>query len=294
MESGTLETRLRGGMESLTASERRVATALLADYPFAGLATVAELAERTAVSVPTVLRLTTKLGFSGYGEFQRSLIGELKEGYHSPITLRETHGGVGPVQGFLPRLADVTLGAVVETANALPEAEFEKVCELIGDTRRSVFLIGGRMSHMMASLLYRHLRQIRRRVYLVPETHEDWPEYLLRMSKRDVLLVFDYRRYQPDLERLARRAAKDRGAQVVAFTDKWLSPVCRHAAHILPAAVEVGTPWDTFLSIMLVIEAIINRVSEYDWDATKQRIEDWDALRTEPPGQDTDEGKTTT
>ena len=88
-----LDERMRKLMNALTSSERKVAVALLADYPFAGLLTVAELAKRANVSNQSVLRLAAKLGFDGYGEFQKMLINEIKEGYQSPIILRETRGG---------------------------------------------------------------------------------------------------------------------------------------------------------------------------------------------------------
>ena len=122
-EGRTLEQRLRAGIGGLTASERKVATALLADYPFAGLDTVAELGSRASVSVQTILRLTAKLGFAGYGEFQRALIGEIKEGYHSPIILRETLGSVPHQRPFLGDLAEASSRAVQETVAALPRTQ---------------------------------------------------------------------------------------------------------------------------------------------------------------------------
>src|SRR5918995_1254079 len=45
----------------------------------------------------------------------------------------------------------------------------------------------------------------------------------LELTRRDVLCVFDYRRYQPDTVAAGRLAA-EQGAVVVAFTDPWLSP----------------------------------------------------------------------
>ena len=53
--------RTREAMGSLTASERKVARALLSMYPVAGLGTVAELAERAGVSSPTVVRFVARL-----------------------------------------------------------------------------------------------------------------------------------------------------------------------------------------------------------------------------------------
>ena len=52
----------------LTPGERRVARTLFATDMVAGFETVAELAERSGVSGPTVLRFSNKLGFAGYAE----------------------------------------------------------------------------------------------------------------------------------------------------------------------------------------------------------------------------------
>ena len=274
-----IQARLKAVTDDLTAAESKVATALLADYPFAGLSTVTELAKRAQVSTQTIFRLIAKLGFSGYAEFQRALIGEIKERYHSPVILHEAQAMATADDNSLAALADASISATRETVSAIPESVFDSICEMIGDRKRSVFLIGGRISYTLADFLFRHLRQIRPKVYLVPDYHEDWPEYLMRMSRKDVVIVFDYRRYQAGLETFADKAARDRAAQVVLFTDKWLSPISRHSSHILPASIDVGTPWDTSLGPVLLIEAIINKVSDNDWDATRRRIEQWDDLR---------------
>jgi len=274
-----LENSIRDKMGDFTASERKVATALLADYPFAGLLTLAELAKQARASSPTILRLVTKLGYQGFGDFQRAVIGEIKEAYHSPLILHETVNQRGIDGRFLSDLTEASIDAVRESISTISEKQFETVCGLIADKKRSVFLIGGRMSHTLAMFMFRHLRQIRSKIFLIPENEEEWPEYLLRMGRRDIVIAIDFRRYQANLEQFSQLAAGDRGAKIVLFTDKWLSPVSKYSAHTLPVTVDVGTPWDTSLGLLLVIEAIINRVSENDWGATRKRIESWDQLR---------------
>jgi len=271
-------------MDSLTAAERKVGTAMLADYPFAGLLTLAELAKRARASSQTILRLVTKLGFRGYGEFQRAVIGEIKEGYHSPLILHETVDHQRADNAFLSNLTEATINAIRETINVMPEKQFMAISELLADRSRSIFLIGGRVSHTLVMFMFRHLRQIRPKVYLVPENEEEWPEYLMRMGRKEIVIIIDFRRYQPNMEHFAKLAAQDRGAKIVLFTDKWLSPVSKYSSHTLPTIVDVGTPWDTSLPLLLVIEAFINNVSESNWDATRKRVEHWDGLRaTESP-----------
>ena len=270
--------RIRDMMAELTAGERKVGTALLADYPFAGLLTVAELAKRSNVSGQTILRLTSKLGYSGYTQFQQALIGEIKDGYHSPIILKEARNQSSQA----PQLADFVAGAIASlqaTATYVSDEQVDEIAALLSDPKRSLFLIGGRITDSLATYFFHHLRQIRDRVYKIPGDHEEWPEYLLRMGKQDIVVMFDFRRYQPGLSTLAKSISDDRNGKIILITDKWMSPAAKHSTHILPCAIDVGTPWDTGISSMLLIEVLINKIADIDWPKTRKRIAAWDGLR---------------
>lgn len=261
----------------LTASERKLAAVLLADYPFAGLEPIQAFAEKTHVSAPSITRFVQKLGCGGYLEFQRRLISELKEDQQSPVELRHRTGPVSDhfLGGFLQRASDI----VKMAGESVTEAQFERVCAMLSDQKRSIHMIGGRISDPVAQYLSRHLRQVRQDVFHIPSDPEVWPEYLLRMRPRDVLYVVDFRRYEQRLADLARNAAERRGAQVILVTDKWLSPISSHAREILAMPIESGTAWDSYCAAIAVTEAMITRVADQDWDATQNRIKVWDSLR---------------
>src|SRR3979411_1208826 len=68
----------------LSPAERRLAKVLLASYPIAGLESLGRLAERAAVSPPTVTRFIGKLGFRGYPEFPDRVRREVPDPLHRP------------------------------------------------------------------------------------------------------------------------------------------------------------------------------------------------------------------
>ncbi|MFF9287593.1 MurR/RpiR family transcriptional regulator [Streptomyces griseosporeus] len=70
---------IRRELGVLAPAERMVAGILLAPYPSAGFETVATIAERAGVSAPTVLRFVTRLGYTGFPDFQAALRKELDE-----------------------------------------------------------------------------------------------------------------------------------------------------------------------------------------------------------------------
>ncbi len=275
-EMTTLRARIEKLSGELTASERKLATALLSDYPFAGLETIQSLAERTRVSAPSITRFVNKLGCRGYQEFQRTLIGELKEGQRSPVDL---HGEATALkEGFLAKSLARSAEVAASAAEGVTPAQFERVCAMLQDDKRSVFMLGGRISDPIAQLLSRHLWRIRRDAYHIRPDTEVWPEYILRMKPRDVVFLVDFRRYQKNLATLAALASK-RGAQVVVLTDKWISPIAKHASEVLAVPIESGTAWDSYVGAVALIEAMITRIAEQDWEGTRRRIETWDSVR---------------
>ncbi|MEM1161994.1 MAG: MurR/RpiR family transcriptional regulator [Pseudomonadota bacterium] len=273
----SVRSRIEQHSGSLTQTERKLAAALLSDYPYAGLAPIQELAERADVSPPSISRFVVKVGLSGYAEMQRHLLTELRHGTLSPVQIHEASGTIE--SGYLGEFLSRTAAQVKSAATAITEAQFDRICALVGDRKRGLYLIGGRVSDNLARHLAFHMGQARPGVVHLPRDPETWPEYLLRMRPGDVFLAFDFRRYEAQLTTLARRAATDRRAQVVVVTDKWLSPINRTAAEVLAVPIETGTIWDSYAAAMAVTEAIAARVANEDWENVRARIEAWDATR---------------
>ena len=280
----TVRETIRRELAQLTTSERKIGNAVLADYPFGALQTIQELAERTGVSAPSITRFVSKIGFGGYQEFQRQLISELREGGRSPVDLKATEK-LGDKGTFLADYARRTAERLTEMGSALPQDEFDRIVALVADPARSVFLLGGRVSDSVAALLAIHLKQIRPKVRQLPANPDHWPDLLLHMRRRDVLILFDFRRYQADLAALASLVCRRRQTAIVLVTDKWMSPVARYSDHVVALPIEIGTAWDTLVCAIAFVEALIVKVSEADWPATRKRLEAWDALRSRATGQ---------
>ncbi|MEO0958922.1 MAG: MurR/RpiR family transcriptional regulator [Pseudomonadota bacterium] len=262
---------------SLTQTERKLVSALLSDYPYAGLMPMQELAERAEVSPPSVSRFVVKVGLSGYAEMQRALLSELRQGTLSPVEIHEASETID--NGYLAEFLSRAASQVKSAATAITEAQFDRISALAANPRRAFYTIGGRVSDNVARHLAFHLGQARSNVFHLSRDPEVWPEYLLRMKPGDVFFVFDFRRYEPALATLAEKAAEDRKAKVIVVTDKWLSPINRTASEVLAVPIETGTIWDSYAAALAVIEAMAARVASEDWNKVRARITAWDAAR---------------
>lgn len=265
-------------LPDLTPGQQKIANAILADYPFAGLQTTQDLSHRLGVSAASVSRFVNRLGFSGHHEFQRALIEEMREGKRSPV---EIHAGVENDLGgdFLSDYARRFARLAKVMSATVPHDQLAAVADLLGDRSRRIFLRGGRVSDCFARYLAVHLQQIRDGVRHLPEDPETWPDLILRLRRKDVVVLFDFRRYQPSLEGLARAIQSQGRANIVLVTDKWQSPIARCSNRVVALPIDVDTAWDSGACPLAFIEAVIVMVSEQDWPTAQGRIRCWDTVR---------------
>nr|WP_240804548.1 MurR/RpiR family transcriptional regulator [Qingshengfaniella alkalisoli] len=264
-------------LEGLTRSERQLANVLLQDYPIAGLQSITKLAFAAEVSTPTVIRMARKLGFEGFPDLQDALRDEVAERIRNPISKREAWSDGAPAEHILTRFAEAVAENIRHTLDRLPTQQFDAVATLLADPTRHVYVSGGRITRSNADYLFNHLQIIRPGVTQLGSSPNVWPQYLLDMDESSILVLFDIRRYEGDMARLATLAA-ERGCQIVLFTDQWGSPICKVAQNVFHALVEAPSSWDSTISIMLILEALIAEVQAARLEESRSRIEQLEAM----------------
>jgi DNA-binding MurR/RpiR family transcriptional regulator len=115
---------------------------------------------------------------------------------------------------------------------------------------------------------------------LIDGTASDLVDRLADIGPRDVLAVYDYRRYQADIVRFASEAAA-RGARVVLFTDRWKSPVARVARVCLTVPIEASSPFDTMVPPLAQTEAVVAGLTAALGDAWRERAEAIERVRVD-------------
>jgi len=278
----TPETRLRAALPGLTRAERQLAAHVLGHYPMAVLGPVASVARRAGVSAPTVVRLVQKLGYAGFAEFQEKLHAELGDKLASPLTRHEKQARSGASGHVLDRFAGAVLDNVAATLGGIDRAGFDAVAGLLADPGRKVALLGGRLTHPVAAYLATALQGVRAGVTLMSTLPNTWPPVLVDMGAGDVLLAFDIRRYEGSVGQVV-ELARERGAEVVLVTDRWISPAAAHAGHVLPCHVEAPSAWDSIVAPVLLAEALLAAVQSRTWPEAAERLERLEALYARTP-----------
>ena len=254
----TIADLLKSNWHKLTRSDKKVGRALLSAYPLAGLETLAELAQRAAVSVPSAIRCIKKLGFDSYPEFQKALHLEIQVAMNRLLTGTEAAGDPSPDTtgaGNVPLLQ----AAIADTFANIQLAELREAAQLLADTRSRILVVGGIVSQVLARYFQTYMIRIRPGVEFVDNNPLERSERLLDIGRKDIVAVFDFPNYDSDNISFC-RLAKERSATVLLFTDQSMSPLADFADCVITASVKSETLFNSMVPAMSVLEALFAEV----------------------------------
>lgn len=263
---------------AFTPSEEKIVRLLLTDYPGAGLGSASNLARRASVSDPTVVRLVVKLGYEGYPDFQAKLLAEIEARLHSPLLMMEAKRGLRSEDSPILRYLDSVRDSFDKSVSLTPLQSYERAARMIMDAKGDAVMLGGRFSRHVAGMLAGYLLQFRSGVRDIGALSAQAFDTLADLGRRDVLVVFDYRRYQLDIVAYARQAA-GRSVRIVLFTDQWLSPIADFAEIIIVSPLEVASPYDTLAPAIAQMEALVAQILSTLGDDARARIERFEEVR---------------
>ena len=272
---------LTKGEIKLTPAEARIAQVILAEYPTSALGTATALAKRAGVSDPTVIRLVRKMGLEGFAAFHSKLLEEVEAGLRSPLMMMETKRPAGKGRrNVAEAYMDSAAEAVAANANATLPQLYDRAVDTIMQAKGHVVVVGGRFSRFVSGMLASYLKQFRPNVMsidiLAPETFD----ILLDLGQRDVLIVFDYRRYQRDVIRFAEQAA-NRDVQLVLFTDPYKSPIASRAKLVIVSRNDVESPYDSLCPPVAQVEALVAHIVAEGAQVKRRRVQELDKIRAE-------------
>jgi DNA-binding MurR/RpiR family transcriptional regulator len=141
--------------------------------------------------------------------------------------------------------------------------------------------LGGRWSAVAAQYLGYQLGSLRGQVeVLLPPPTGVLEDKITDLKRTDVLVVYDFRRYQPETIAFAEASAR-RGVALVLFTDPELSPVSDVAEVILAVPVALASPLDTLVPALAATDLVLARVVDRLGPRAEERLRRLEAVRQE-------------
>lgn len=254
----------------LSPTQRRIAQYFL-DHSDAAFLSSTELAQRTGVSQPSVIRFATALGFSGYPDLRRSLrrvVLESSPDAADDVRRNELQAIVADDQATLASLHD---------SLARPRQVLEVAEQLAQSSPLTV--LGFRVSAALASFFTYGARRIHPDVRLIAAGHTAAIDALMqsRQAGGSWLLAFALPRVPVETVD-AIRLARSLGMRTAVVTDTALVDFANDADVWMPVGVGARGVFDSQAAAMTLAAALMQAMADAAPERTQERLEAFEQM----------------
>ena len=247
-------TKISEALTNLSGAERKVAECVLAEPKWFVHAAVAEIAERAAVSQPTVIRFCRSLGYKGLPEFKLSLSANI--GHEGMPYVHEELNADDDMGDVTEKVIGNTAASILSARRHLDQTELENAIAMLTHARRVEFYGVGNSGIVAQDAQHKFFRfGISTVAYVDPHIQLMAAAVL---TSQDVLVVIS--NSGSSIEVLdSVSIAKENGAAVIAIT-RFDSPLARMADCVLSVAAqedsELYTPMISRLLQLVVVDIL--------------------------------------
>ncbi|WP_306190736.1 MurR/RpiR family transcriptional regulator [Streptomyces sp. MK5] len=274
----TLQERVTARYESLTPTERKVATYLCEHPQQAAFSSAEEIATATGTSDASVVRTAKSLGFDGLPGLKRTLQEHLGTLLTPTHLLHNTisnfsEGPEGVVGSLLAERADL----LNELGRTLDPADFRRAVELVADAHETlVWGLGGDAS--LVEYTVTRLNRLGYRARPASDTGFQLVDRLLPLGPDDVVLIIAQNRIRPELEVTLQHAA-DTGASTVLLTDTLREALDERTDAVLTAPTGRPEMYGGQSMFLIVLEALTLAVAARDEERAIRTFDKRNQLR---------------
>lgn len=215
--------RLSAAQPGLSPKMAQLSAYVIENYLKIPVLSTREVAAAAKVSLATVVRFPTVLGYADFDEFRTRIQDRVNFDLTGLERLRTLPSTSRSPSALLRRIIDRDCESLRALAQAFSEPQLERFSNALIKGER-VTVLGFRYVGPLALYFSYSLGKIRPHVYAW--THADSTLYdrARLMDKNDVIVVIAFPRYPTDMVKMV-RYAREQGARILAITDSPLSPV---------------------------------------------------------------------
>lgn len=262
-------------LDGLTAKQKLLARFMLQHPEKIGFLSIRELADQVGVSIATVSRFCTQLGYGGYDELGREVQESLQYEMSTPARLRmleDVAGGADEApQTAFDRVVDMEVQNLLLLRRTRERGALSDCVQRLHDAEH-VLVVGSMGSTALAEYFAYALGKVRRSVRLVSSASgsSDWLS-LSGIGPDTLVVLIGFPRYQRRTIEIG-RYARTRRAHILAVTDQESSPLARIADAVLPVPISLSTIVDSFAAPIVLIHGLVVEYGERFREEVQQHL----------------------
>ena len=270
MNSPNLIRRITESQSSLRKSEAKVASYVLENLDEVIEMRVVDLASKSSVSEPTVIRFCRAIGFDGFQSFKLQLAQQL--GLGSVFTQFAVEDS-DTVADLLNKVFDTTVGSLITVRDEINSAVLEQAIDTICDARRVEFYGFGASGSVAADAQHKFFRlQLSSAAYTDPHIQR---MSAISLGSEDVVVAISQSgETQALLESV--ELAREAGANVIGLAPQntSLSRLCNLAIYVnMEEDLESFTPVSSRIAHLVVIDVLATGVARHRKPLLKEHLE---------------------
>ncbi|TJZ68362.1 MurR/RpiR family transcriptional regulator [Chitiniphilus eburneus] len=259
---------IRASRERLSATERKVADAILDDLAFAASASIDQLAGKAGVSIATISRFARAVQCADVRDLK------LKLAQASAVGTRFLADAAPPDESsFYARICGEIETTLRRNLALLREAQFQQAAALLADARMTyVFGMGGASTMLAQELQFRVVRL----GYPVSAYHDAVLMKLVAatLDERDVVVMLSLSGATPEMLAVA-ALVRQYGVRLVALTDPE-SPLAAQADVVLPLKTDetefIYKPSAARYAMLMAMDILATELALIDKDRSKELL----------------------
>ena len=270
MNSPNLIRRITESQSSLRKSEEKVATYVLANLDEVIKMRIVDLASKSAVSEPTVIRFCRAIGFDGFQSFKLQLAQQL--GLGSVFTQFAVEDN-DTVADLLNKVFDTTVGSLITVRDEINSEVLENAIDSISSARRVEFYGFGASGSVAADAQHKFFRlQLSSAAYTDPHIQR---MSAISLGSEDVVVAISQSGETQALLQSV-ELAREAGANVIGLApqDTSLSRLCNLAIYVnMEEDLESFTPVSSRIAHLVVIDVLATGVARHRKPLLKEHLE---------------------
>jgi len=284
VNSPNLIRRITDNQQKLRKSEAKVAAYVLANANDVIKMRIVDLASKSEVSEPTVIRFCRALGYDGFQSFKLQLAQQLGLGsVYTQFAVDDSD----TVTDLRNKVFDTTIGSLLNVRDDITPEILEKAINTISNARRVEFYGFGASGSVAADAQHKFFRlQLSTAAYTDPHIQH---MSAISLGKEDVVVAISQSGETQALLQSV-NLAREAGANVIGLAPQntSLSKLCNLAIYVnAEEDLEWFTPVSSRIAHLLVIDVIATGVARHRKPLLKEHLKRLEksqrALRTPPP-----------
>ena len=255
---------------NMSKSQEKIAKYILSNLNTTPFLTVEKLAKLSGVSIATITRFVTFLGYKGYPEFIKDTQESMQQQITNIERIKIESGKNSGEEKDIYEIFEDDVNNIKLTMEDLNLYELKKAVDLLLNAKR-IYIVARRSSSVLGIFLKYYLDLMFNNVNLI-ENIEQIPKQTNEFSDEDVIIGISFEKYARSTVEIF-TYLKTNGAKTIAITDTMLSPLVPYSDITLTAVSKGSTFIESFAAPLSLINVLIVYIEKEKKDLFNSNVE---------------------